>query len=368
MGQAQTILDPKWKTLPQSLPTYNSYAIGKWHMTGWNPSAGLAAAGYSPIDFGFRTYRGARGNIGLSHMDWTLWEQVGQTEPTSTENFTTYTLEYEVSQAISLVNGGATEPWFIYLALHAVHTPWTVPDPDWHSNAATKAGYIMGDDGGSDTDVALAIIESMDTKIGELMAAVNLNDTVVIFVGDNGSATNIPANPDNSGLKASIQEGGINVPLIIAGAGVSSGAVTTALAHGTDLFPTIVELTGHPAVGGIDGVSLVPVLETPASTVRTNLYQDGAFVTTAPSTAPLRAHDAIVRNSTHKMIRQECSGLDRTYELYNLIDDNPETTDLIDSAEADDIAAKAALLAAFDSETGDATPCRPTFYGVSYGN
>ena len=87
------------------------------------------------------------------------------------------------------------------------------------------------------------------------------------------SATTAPpaaaARRPYSGTKAkgTIYQGGVHVPLVIAGAGVSGrGRYVTALVNATDLFPTILELAGIDPASAVpsgirtDGVSLVPYL------------------------------------------------------------------------------------------------------------
>jgi len=65
-------------------------------------------------------------------------------------------------------------------------------------------------------------------------------------LGDNGSVQGMAVPPFNPGrAKGTLYEGGINVPLIIAGDGVSTpNRVSDALANTTDLFTTVLELAG----------------------------------------------------------------------------------------------------------------------------
>src|SRR6185436_5235016 len=114
-----------------------------------------------------------------------------------------------------------------------------------------------------------AMIEAMDTEIGRLLAGVNRTNTDIIFLGDNGSTPNTLQPPYPSGRgKSTLYEGGIKVPMIIAGPVVVNPNRTNAtLVHAVDLFATILELAGTseratvPAGVTIDSRSIVPALQ-----------------------------------------------------------------------------------------------------------
>jgi arylsulfatase A-like enzyme len=89
-----------------------------------------------------------------------------------------------------------------------------------------------------------ANIQSLDTEIGRLLAEVDLETTTVIFVGDNGVPP--PVKDATGGLrstKGSVYEGGVRVPLIVAGAGVTRRGREDELFVTTDLYATILNLT-----------------------------------------------------------------------------------------------------------------------------
>jgi arylsulfatase A-like enzyme len=66
-------------------------------------------------------------------------------------------------------------------------------------------------------------------------------------------------------VKGSGYEGGINVPLIVAGPGVARGRRCAALVSLTDLYATVLELLHAPVPAGaaVDSVSFVPQLTLP---------------------------------------------------------------------------------------------------------
>jgi uncharacterized sulfatase len=109
-----------------------------------------------------------------------------------------------------------------------------------------------------------------DAQVGVLLEALDRLDlsrsTLVVLVGDNGFHLG-----EHGGLlrKDTLFEEGLHVPLIVAGPGVAhGGAVARAPVEVSDLYPTVVELAGLPAVGGLDARSLVPLLVDPGAAGR----------------------------------------------------------------------------------------------------
>ena len=154
------------------------------------------------------------------------------------------------------------------------HTPAHLPPTD----------LLASDAGNLDPDALtientqpyfLAQIEAMDTLIGDLLDSMSSevrDNTYIIFLGDNGTASwdQPPAPRDRRKVKMTVYEGGVVVPLIIAGPGIAGGRMEKPLAHAVDLFGTIIELAGGTIENSIphdiiiDSHSLTPYLfETP---------------------------------------------------------------------------------------------------------
>lgn len=142
-------------------------------------------------------------------------------------------------------------PFFVYYPTPLIHyklqrTPDSVGDkPDLH---ADNIAYL-------------------DTLVGRLVAeldALKLREqTLVVFVGDNGStkgAHTVHGRPVH-GKKGELNEGGCRVPLIVNWPGTTpAGRVSPDLVSLTDFFPTFTALAGGalPAGVTIDGHSLAP--------------------------------------------------------------------------------------------------------------
>jgi len=173
--------------------------------------------------------------------------------------------------------------------------------------------------------------EAMDTELGRLLSHIDRSNTVVIFIGDNGTPRTVIQPPFSSThSKGTLYEGGIRVPMIISGPVVANPRrENTNLVHTVDLFATILELAGAnlPAVLPTnllyDSHSLLPILTNGPVTPR-----DWVLSEQFSSTLALADQGRAIRDATFKLIRRK-SG---TEEFYNLLGDPYETTNLLNSA------------------------------------
>ena len=220
--------------------------------------------------------------------------------------------------------------------------------------------------------VYAGMIEAMDFHIGRLIAFLKqrgqYDNTIFIFTSDNGSEASGPADPqafpkrlgpenlgytldyDNLGLKGSFStlgpsfasaaasplayykfyagEGGMRVPLIIAGKPVAAqGQLTRAFAWATDISPTILSLTGvsQPEeryagrpVQTMTGRDLTPVLLGSAEQVY-NPYDAVGY--------ELTDHGVLFQGDYKLVVNQPPVG-DGQWRLFNIVTDPGETVDL----------------------------------------
>jgi arylsulfatase A-like enzyme len=117
------------------------------------------------------------------------------------------------------------------------------------------------------------MITFLDKQVGRLLSLLdelNLrNDTVVFFTSDNGT-TFLEPQVDYEffesvgplkGLKGSVYEGGIRVPMIVRWPGhIEAGRVTDLAAAHYDALATIADLAGVVPVDSTDGISYVPTM------------------------------------------------------------------------------------------------------------
>ena len=303
-------------TLPEiftaSAPAYATAQFGKWHLS-TGPNTPNTIGGWPHF----------AGSLQGAVQSYTSWNKV--VNGTATANYTTYATTDVVNDSRTWIQARGTQPWFAWVAFNAPHTPLHKPPNDLHSYdslSGTTANINQ-----NPRPYYEAMVEAMDTEIGRLLAVVDRSRTIIIFMGDNGTSGNVIQPPWNAHAKGSLYEGGVRVPLLINSPDiVSPGRESTAIVHAVDLFSTILELAGinqSTAVPGsiaIDSRSLVPVLKNQSETAERYAYSE-----IAADENPSNRMGATVRNTTHKLIRFT----DNTEELYDLIADPYETTNLL---------------------------------------
>lgn len=164
------------------------------------------------------------------------------------------------------------------------------------------------------------MIAHLDAQIGRILDALNASGhaerTIVVFAGDNGLAVG------QHGLmgKQNLYEHSVRVPLVMAGPGIPKGRRVTALCSLLDLFPTLCELTGRPAPEGLDGTSLVPLMDGRRERVRDSLF------------FAYRDVQRAVRDERWKLIEYRVDGRETT-QLFDLAADPWETKSLDNEVE-----------------------------------
>ncbi len=246
-------------------------SVGKWHLT----YPGSPGAEHAPNTYGWDYHIGpASGGAVKDYFNYKILEQG------NFRNSKVYLTTQETNDAIHVIERAKAErrPYLMWLAYNAPHIPYHKPPKDLHTYDS------LPPTGASDRSYYEAMLQAEDTEIGRLLKSVNLSNTTVIVLGDNGtpaSATAPPYNPKHG--KSSIYQGAIDVPLLIAGAGVENpGRAEEGLAGGVDIYATALDLAGIdidkvlPNGYKIDGVSLVPYLKSAsARPVRKYSYSDG---------------------------------------------------------------------------------------------
>jgi N-sulfoglucosamine sulfohydrolase len=155
-----------------------------------------------------------------------------------------------------------------------------------------------------------ASARSLDQGVGAVLDALDENgladDTLVVLTTDHG----LPF----PGAKGTLSDQGLGVMLVVRGpGGFHGGHVTDALVSQVDLYPTLCELAGAPAPGGLHGVSLLPLVRREAARVRDVLF---AELTYHAAYDPMRA----IRTRRHKLIRHFG---DRLEPVLPNVDDSP---------------------------------------------
>lgn len=234
-----------------------------------------------------------------------------------------YLTEALTQEAIKAVEQAVEDdkPFYLYMSHYAVHAPWEKDDRFYQK-------YI--DAGLKPFEATLAsMIEGMDKSLGDLMALLDrlgiADDTIVLFMSDNGSPSQCPRNLPLRGHKLTPYEGGIREPMIVKWPGVVRPASTCGEPVVIeDFFPTILEMAGVEwrgrTVQTVDGVSFVPLLQG-----KRRIAADRALIWHFPNNYSGQTPFSAIRQGPWKLIYHH---IDRRLELFNLEEDIGETRDL----------------------------------------
>ncbi len=228
------------------------------------------------------------------------------------------------------------QPFFCYFAHYAPHTPI---EPDERFAPKYRAAGL------DETEAAYAsLLEGMDKSVGDLLDLLDelgiAENTLVVFTSDNGAVshqyrTMDPPHTHNAPLssgKGAHHEGGIRVPLLVRLPGVTepeSVNDTPVVIH--DWFPTFLGLAGVDMPEAIDGLDLTPLLkggkpeqfERPIVWHFPNFW--GPLSAPGPVEGPGMGPSSTILRGDWKLIYYHG---DQSFELYNLENDLPETTNL----------------------------------------
>jgi arylsulfatase B len=314
-------------------PSYSQAFFGKYHVGGGSidpvPGASFPAAPgilQHVRDIGITRFRGILGGGVADYFNWTTFDIDAPAVATTTYATTALT-DYAIDYIQKHEQEKPDEPWFIYQAYNAPHaanggnSPYQVPPRELHSVDLSAVGNPAPGSYATNIPVYQANIQSLDTEIGRLLAEIDLANTVVIFVGDNGTPP--PVKDTGSKLrnsKGSAYEGGVRAPLVIAGAGVTRRGREDALVVSSDYYATILGLAGVSVSQVNNSYSIEPLLSNEAaSSGRTHSFTEITGGTTTKRWA--------IKDTRYKLLNDNGA-----WALYDLIADPLETTNLYASA------------------------------------
>jgi arylsulfatase B len=238
-GPEDVRLDTAEYAIPKAIKSQtgaNSAMMGKWHL-GHNAQA----VRRNPNALGFETYSG---NLEGQLNNYNSWVK---TVNGTNQTVTGYATSINVNDAINWVNNQAQD-WFLTLSFNAPHSPYHKPPNNLHSFDALSTNAVQI--ASNPQPYYKAAIESMDTEIGRFLNHLEsigeLNNTTIIFIGDNGTPDDVVELPFVANqAKGTIYNGGVQVPLIVSGPSVANpGQNIDELVNSTDLYKTILELMG----------------------------------------------------------------------------------------------------------------------------
>lgn len=242
---------------------YATGLVGKWHL-GFSKNHHPQSRGFDEF-FGFLvgghnyTFRKEAKPKFVSSMSQNLiyrGREVQKLDGFATEVFT--------DEAISFMKRHRDQPWFLYLAYNAVHTPLEISERvkdriPANVKDAARRGY-------------LALLLGLDDAIGRLLAHLRESgadqNTLIVFISDNGGsgqapylAYNAAINRPLRGNKGQTLEGGIRVPFFLAWRGqLPAGKTYNHPVISLDILPTACALAGVTTPKNVEGVNLMPYL------------------------------------------------------------------------------------------------------------
>jgi arylsulfatase A-like enzyme len=246
---------------------YATGAVGKWHL-------GVAPK-FHPQQRGFDEYFGFLGGAHgyLPNLPAIVFPGIQRrppaqvapilrgTEPVDEKEYLTDAFARE---AISFIDRHHTQPFFLYLAFNAVHTPMHATD-----ERLKKFESVTDPMRRTYCAMTLALDEAIGKVIDKLRSANLENDTLIFFCSDNGGPTvpraalNASRNTPLRGSKVSTLEGGIRVPFVVSWKGkLPAGKVYDQPVIQLDFLRTALTAAGVEArpEWKLDGVNLLPYL------------------------------------------------------------------------------------------------------------
>ena len=257
---------------------YVSAAIGKWD------------SGYTPEKQGF--------DVGLDRYemgyDGGHFNDAGE-----------YLADRLTDEAIHFIRENKTNPFFLYLSHHAVHTPIQAKEN-------LIARYEKKDpDGCHKNPTYAAMIKSVDESVGRInqtLEELGLSEnTILIFFSDNGGHGTYTCQKPLRGGKGMFYEGGIREPMFVYWPGTVKGGTTCNIpVIGIDFYPTFLDLAGakYPENYQLDGKSIVPLLKGKNSIKRDAVFWHFPAYLEAYEGLMFDARDPVFRSRPVSVIRK----------------------------------------------------------------
>lgn len=249
-------------------------------------------------------------------------------------------------ETAEFIDNNKDQPFFAYLSFYSVHTP-LMGRPDLVEKYAKRAKLIEGEQFAEEEQVYgdkprrvrilqkhavyAAMVEAMDQAVGKVLRQLEdsglAENTIVIFTSDNGGLSTAEGSPTSNlplrGGKGWVYEGGIREPWIVRYPGATeAGSVSHEPISSIDLYPTVAAAAGASVTHPIDGIDLVPMLQSKPVEERPLFWHyphysnQGGF----PGGA--------IRKGDFKLVERYEDG---RVHLYNLADDIGETMDLAET-------------------------------------
>jgi arylsulfatase A-like enzyme len=306
-GEGYPGMDTSQLLLPKILQEngYSTAAIGKWHL-------GYEASQH-PLKRGFQYYygflSGGRSYFYQPDKDDKKGSKNALIENYQQVSFDGYLTDVLAQKAVSYIRDNKKNPFFIYWAPNAVHTPMEASKEDMEKFADHPRKKLA------------AMTYSLDRAVGNIIAELKqqgiFDNTLIFFLSDNGGAhNNQSSNLPLKGFKGNKYEAGHRVPFLVSWPkSLKGNTVFNGLTSSLDIFATALEAAGvsNRSALGLDGKSLIPYLKNKSN------QQPHQLLVWRKDKA------AAIRSGKYKLIQIQGAG----ERLYDLSKDPGEKNDLI---------------------------------------
>ncbi len=268
-------------TIPEMLKqkNYATAAIGKWGL-GFEGSTGDPSRQGVDLFYGFLCQVHAHNHY--PKFLWDLRSGVARKEMLPGNDRTLYGKTYSqdrfIEVALEFIDQNKDRPFFLYMPFAIPHLSIQAPAAAVNEykdvipeEAYQHRGYLP-----HPTPRAgyAAMVTHMDRGVGQIMARLKMlgldDNTLIVFTSDNGPTYDRLGGSDSDffasagdfrGLKGSLYEGGIRVPLVARWPGkIEPESVSDLPSAFWDMLPTIGEVTETMPPENIDGISFAPTL------------------------------------------------------------------------------------------------------------
>jgi len=170
--------------------------------------------------------------------------------------------DYLTEEAVNVIEKNKNQPFFLYLAYWAVHTPLQCLKSDYD-----KLSFVED----HAERVQAAMVMAVDRGVGKIRQALKGHgldeNTIIVFTSDNGAPhyVGLPdLNKPYRGWKITYFEGGLHVPYIVNfPKEIRGGQIYNGRVSNLDIFSTIGAVTNAelPTDRKIDGTNILPYLK-----------------------------------------------------------------------------------------------------------
>jgi N-acetylgalactosamine-6-sulfatase len=225
-----------------------SGVFGKWHL-GYEPQ-------FNPMEHGWDDFFGYMGgNVHyFNHRETSELHVLYRGRlPVHTEGYMTHLI---TDSSINFIERHKDKPFFLYVSHECPHFPFQGPKDV--KKEVNKTNWMK-----PDADTYVAMLEDLDSEVGRLLAALDkhklADNTLVIFVSDNGGFAGAANMGPLNGAKSTTLEGGIRVPLIMRWPGrIRPGTTSHQVCVTFDLTRSILNLAqAKVSAKGLDGLDIV---------------------------------------------------------------------------------------------------------------